>query len=163
MRISLVVAMDENGLIGADGGMPWHLPNDLRHFKHTTLGKPVLMGRRTHESIGRPLPKRDNIILTRDADYQAPGCRIVPSVAEAVDSVKNQAAELMVIGGAQVYTLALEQAHHLYITRIHEVFEGDTWFPAYDPQDWNQISCERHTADENNPHDHSFIELQREA
>lgn len=161
MHVSLVVAMDENGLIGAGGGMPWHLPNDLRHFKKTTVGKPIFMGRRTHESIGKPLPQRENLVLSRDPDYQAVGCETVTSFEQARDLVAGYAEELAVIGGAQVYALTLPMAQRIYLTRIHEVFEGDTWFPEFEPGEWAQISCERKPADEKNPYEHSFIELHR--
>lgn len=166
MKISLIVAMDENGLIGANGGMPWHLPNDLRHFKRTTMGKPLFMGRRTHESIGRALPGRENLVLSRDETYQAKGCHTVTSFQAAQDLVRRQsgksAQEMVVIGGAQVYTLALPEAHHMYLTRVHGAFTGDTWFPDFDAGQWQQVSCERHPADDKNPHAHSFIELRRQ-
>lgn len=163
MRISLIVAMDENGLIGAEGGMPWHLPNDLRHFKNITLGKPILMGRRTHESIGKPLPKRENIILTRDADYRAADCQTVTSFEQGCDLVRDHAEEIIVIGGAQIYKVALPIAQHIYLTRIHDAFEGDTWFPEFQREDWQQVSCERRPADDKNQHAHSYIELRRRA
>ena len=161
MKISIVVAMDENGLIGADGGMPWHLPHDLKHFKTTTMGKPVFMGRRTHESIGRALPGRENLVLSRDENYQAPGVIPVKSFEQASELMRGAAQEIMVIGGAQVYGLALPLAHHLYLTRIHASFEGDTWFPEFDASDWQQISSQHYEADAKNAYAHSFIELQR--
>lgn len=153
--------MDENGVIGHEGGMPWHLPNDLRHFKSVTLEKPILMGRRTHESIGRALPKRENLILSRDSGYQAEGCHTVTSIEQGCERVRERAQELMVIGGAQIYQLALPIAHRIYLTRIHAAFEGDTWFPSFEQNDWKEVSQERHSADEKNPHAHSFIELHR--
>ena len=161
MKISIVVAMDENGLIGADGGMPWHLPHDLKHFKTTTMGKPVFMGRRTHESIGCALPGRENLVLSRDENYQAPGVIPVKSFEQARELMRGAAQEIMVIGGAQVYGLALPLAHHLYLTRIHASFEGDTWFPEFDASDWQQISSQHYEADAKNAYAHSFIELQR--
>lgn len=161
MEISLVVAMDENGLIGAHGGMPWHLPSDLRHFKKTTLGKPIFMGRRTHESIGKALPGRENLVLSRNAAYQAVGCRVVTSFEQVCDSMRNCAEEIAVIGGAQVYALTLPLAHRIYLTRIHDRFEGDTWFPEFNREEWQQIDCKRQPADDKNTHAHSFIELQR--
>lgn len=161
MRISLIVAMDENGLIGAGGGMPWHLPDDLRHFKRTTMGKPIFMGRRTFESIGRALPGRDNIVLSRDPDYRAEGCRTVTSFKQARELVCGQTNEIVVIGGAQIYALALPKAHRIYLTRIHELFEGDTYFPVLDCDQWEQVSRERVAADARNPYPHSFIVLRR--
>lgn len=145
VEIALVAALDENGLIGADGGMPWHLPVDLKHFKQTTLHKPILMGRRTHESIGRPLPRRRNLILTRNPHFTADGCECVASLEEArVIAAAAGAAQLAVIGGAQVYEWALAQAQRLYITRIHDRFEGDTWFPKVDWSQWQLVSSETH-------------------
>lgn len=162
MRVSIIVAMDENGLIGADGGMPWHLPADLRHFKKTTMGKPILMGRRTHESIGRPLPGRDNLILTRDPDYRAEGCHVFTGLADARAHARESGAkELMVIGGAQVYALALPKAKRLYLTRVHDAFQGDTWFPDIDFEEWEQIERHRYPAGERNLHPYSFITLRR--
>ncbi|MES1943835.1 Dihydrofolate reductase [Salinisphaera sp. PC39] len=162
MRISLIVAMDENGLIGAAGGLPWRLPADLRHFKQTTLGKPILMGRRTHESIGRPLPERDNIVLSRDPDYRAEGCRTVTSFAEARGAAREAGApELMVIGGAQVYAMALPKAGRIYLTRVHDAFDGDTHFPDIDFEEWEQIERHRYAANERNPYPYSFITLRR--
>lgn len=148
VEIALIAALDENGLIGANGGMPWHVPADLKHFKQTTLHKPILMGRRTHESIGRPLPRRRNLILTRDASYTADGCECVASLDEArAIAADGGAAQLAVIGGAQVYRLALPQAQRLYITRVHARFDGDTWFPDVDWSQWQQVSSHVHQAD----------------
>jgi len=161
MKISLVVAMDENGLIGADGAMPWHIPNDLKHFKKTTMARPILMGRRTHESIGRALPGRENLILSRDENYKAQGCQVVTSFEQARDAVREHNEEIAVIGGAEIYALALPLAQRIYLTRIHAAFQGDTWFPEIDLEDWEQVSCERQPADEKNTHAHSFMELHR--
>lgn len=162
MRISLIVAMDENGLIGAGGSLPWHLPADLGHFKRTTVGKPILMGRRTHESIGRPLPERDNIVLTRDPDYRADGCTVVTSFGEARSHAREAgAAELMVIGGAQIYALALPKARRIYLTRVHDAFAGDTYFPDIDFEEWEQIERHRYPGSERNPYPYSFITLRR--
>lgn len=157
--ISLIVAMDENGLIGADGDLPWRLPNDLRHFKRTTMGKPILMGRRTFESIGKPLPGRESLILSRRG-YRAEGCRTVASLDQALEAA-GDSEELMVMGGAQVYAAALPLARRIYLTRIHDRFKGDTWFPDFDETDWDQLARQDHAADAENPHAHSFILLQR--
>src|SRR5699024_4652706 len=142
-------ALDDNGLIGAGGGMPWHLPVDLRYFKRTTLHKPVLMGRRTFESIGRALPKRHNLVLTRDENFAAEGCIRVASIDTArAFAAAHGAAQLVVMGGAQVYAATLPLAQRLYITRIHARFEGDTWFPAVDWSQWQLISSEEHVPED---------------
>ncbi|KEZ77569.1 dihydrofolate reductase [Salinisphaera hydrothermalis] len=138
-RISLIAAMDANGVIGASGGMPWHLPDDLRWFKQNTRDKPILMGRRTFESIGRALPHRRNMVLTRRADIEAADIETVDAFDAALARVAG-AAELMVIGGAQVYTLALPYADRLLITRIDAEYTGDTWFPAVDWRHWRLIA-----------------------
>lgn len=162
VKVSLVVAMDEHDLIGADGGMPWYLPADLKHFKRVTMGHPILMGRRTHESIGRALPGRENLVLTRDADYRADGCRVVTDIDAARAWVhESGASELMVIGGAQVYAALLPEADRLHLTRIHARFKGDTRFPALDWTQWEQLSRRRYGADERNPYPYSFITLRR--
>lgn len=146
--IALIAALDDNGLIGADGGMPWHLPGDLKYFKRMTTGKAILMGRRTHASIGRALPRRRNLILTRDKAYDAPGCERVASLDEACALVARAGAtQLVVIGGAQVYALALARARQLYLTRVHARFRGDTWFPDVDWSQWQQLDQEAHPAD----------------
>lgn len=160
MRITFVVAMDETGLIGAGNGLPWRLPADLRHFKRTTLGHPILMGRRTFESIGRPLPDRSNLVLTRDASFDAPGCRVVHSLNEAV-AAADDASELMVIGGAQVYAQCLPRVDRIVLTRVHARFTGDTRFPDPDLAGWREVSREDHTADERNPYPYSFSVLER--
>lgn len=161
MLVSLIVAADENNLIGASGAMPWHLPDDLRHFRNMTTGKPIVMGRRTFEAIGRPLPNRDNLILTRNPDYRADGCRVVGAMDEVEQAVAGDCPELMVIGGAQIYALALPAADRIYLTRIHAQFSGDTWFPTIDPDAWEQVSCQHGSVDERNQYPHSFITLQR--
>jgi len=147
MTISLVVAASTNNVIGSDGGLPWHLPDDLRHFKRLTTGKPIVMGRRTFESIGRPLPDRRNIVMTRDPDYVAPGCDVVSSVREALDLVSD-ADEVMIIGGGQVYRDFLPHADRIYLSRVQADVEGDTYFPDIDEADWRLVSSEPHAADE---------------
>jgi dihydrofolate reductase len=137
-RISIVVARARNGVIGRDNALPWHLPEDLRHFKKTTLGHPVLMGRRTFESIGRPLPGRRNLVLTRDARWSHAGCEPVRSLDEAV-SLCSGLPELFVIGGAQVYDEALALADRLIVTRIDAEPEGDATFPEPDVSQWRQV------------------------
>jgi dihydrofolate reductase len=160
MKISLIVAMDSNGVIGSDNGLPWHLPADLQHFKKTTMGKPILMGRKTWESIGRPLPGRTNIVITRDSGYQAAGCVVVNSIDAALQAAGEQD-EVMVIGGAEFYRQVLPQADTLYLTRIHEAFSGDTFFPELNEADWREVERSDQVANEKNPHDYSFIRLDR--
>ena len=159
-RITLVVAMDEYGVIGRGGGLPWRLPNDLKFFKRITMGKPILMGRRTHESIGRPLPGRENLVLTRDRSYAAEGCRVVHDLEEALAAAEG-AGELMVIGGAEVYARCLPRAERIWLTRVHGRVTGDTHMPPLDPAEWRETWRERHPADEKNPYPHSFVLLER--
>jgi len=160
MKVSIIVAMAANGVIGRDNQLPWHLPADLKHFRQTTMGKPILMGRKTWESIGRPLPGRTNIVITRDSAYSAAGCEVVTSIDAAITAAGEQD-EVMVIGGAELYRQVLPYTDTIYLTRIHEVFEGDTRFPEIRNSEWHQverIDCE---ADEKNTHDYSFIRLDR--
>lgn len=162
VRIALIAAMDENGLIGAGQGLPWRLPNDLKYFKRMTLGKPVLMGRRTWQTLAAPLPGRTNLVMTRDLAFVAPGAKVVRTLEGALRLAEADGfAELMVVGGAEIYALALPQADLLYITRIHAQFEGDTWFPAVDWTQWVRESIEHHVADSRNAHAHSFEVWQR--
>ena len=158
--ISLVVAMDRNRLIGRDNALPWRLPADLKQFKAITLGKPVIMGRKTYESIGKPLPERHNIVVTRNAAYAAPGCTVVTSVDAAL-AAAGAAPEVMVIGGAQLYAAFLPRAQRIYLTRVEADFEGDAWFPEWDAQEWHEISRSAGTVDERNAHPHTFIVLGR--
>ena len=158
--ISIIVAMDRNRLIGQGGRLPWHMPADLRHFKHTTLGKPIVMGRKTFESIGKALPGRRNIVLTRDSGYKAPGCVIVESM-EAAFAGAGQVAEIMVIGGATLFEQALSQAQRIYLTRIDAEFEGDTWFPEIGVDEWVVRGETDHAADDRNPFPYTFSTLER--
>ncbi len=153
MTISLVVAASTNNVIGRDGGLPWHLPDDLRHFKRLTTGKPVIMGRRTFESIGRPLPNRHNLVMTRDPDYAAEGCDVVTSVDEALDAAAG-AGEVMVIGGGQVYRDFLPHADRIYLTRVQAEVDGDTYFPEIGEAEWLLVSTEHHADDDR--HDYAF-------
>ncbi|MDJ0881406.1 MAG: type 3 dihydrofolate reductase [Gammaproteobacteria bacterium] len=154
--LSIISAMDENRLIGNKNTLPWHLPADLAFFKRTTLNKPILMGRKTYESIGRPLPGRRNIIITRNTGYEQSGCEIVASIDEALVMVNDQP-EVMLIGGASLYEQTINQATRLYITQIHAQFEGDAWFPEIDPIRWQEVWREAHQADAKNPCDYSFV------
>ena len=160
MKISIVVAMASNGVIGRDNELPWHLPADLQHFKETTMGKPILMGRKTWESIGRPLPGRTNIVITRDTAYRAEGCVVVNSIDAALEASSGQD-EVMVIGGAEFYRQVLPLADTIYLTRIHATISGDTCFPELNVADWREVERSDHAADEKNPHDYSFIRLDR--
>ena len=152
--ISLIVAASENGVIGRDGDLPWRLSDDLRRFKAVTMGKPIVMGRKTWESIGRPLPGRQNIVVSRQSGLEIEGADVVASPAAAVD-VAAGAAEIMIIGGSEIYALFLPLADRVYLTRVHADVEGDAWFPALG-DDWRLASDERHAADDQNEHDMSF-------
>ncbi|EKP0303411.1 type 3 dihydrofolate reductase [Aeromonas veronii] len=157
MKISMIAAMAHDRVIGKDNQMPWHLPADLAHFKRVTLGKPVLMGRKTFESIGRPLPGRRNLVISRNPDYQAEGIEVVGSVEAALALLAGSSVEeLMVIGGGHLYAEMLPSADCLYLTRIDLAVEGDTRFPAFDDGQWQRVDCESHPADEKNPHPYSF-------
>lgn len=147
MRISLIVAASANGVIGTAGGLPWHLPDDFRYFRQTTMGSPVIMGRRTRESIGRALPGRRNIVLTRSRDYSADGAVVAGSVDEAL-AAAGDADEVFVIGGGEIYSLFLDRAARVYLTRVDARIEGDTYFPALDPDEWQLTSAEAHAPDE---------------
>lgn len=142
-RISLIAAVARNGVIGKDGGMPWHLPDELAHFRATTMGHPLVMGRRTFESIGRPLPGRRTIVVTRNASWHHPDVETAHSFAEAV-SLAGPADEVYVAGGAQVYAEAFPFAHRLVLTEVDAEPEGDTWFPDWPRADWAEESREDH-------------------
>ncbi|QXC37839.1 type 3 dihydrofolate reductase [Aeromonas jandaei] len=157
MKISMIAAMAHDRVIGKDNQMPWHMPADLAHFKRVTLGKPVLMGRKTFESIGRPLPGRRNLVISRNPDYQAEGIEVVGSVEAALALLAdNEVAEVMVIGGGHLYAELLPKADCLYLTRIELEVEGDTRFPAFADEQWQCVEREVHQADEKNPHPYRF-------
>ena len=157
--ISLVVAMARNHVIGRDNGLPWQrLPEDLKHFKAITLGKPVLMGRKTFESIGKPLPGRTNLVLTRDGGWKSDGVVVVHSVSEAQALAGT---ELSGIGGAEIYRLLLPLATRIYLTRIDADLPGDTVFPPLDYSQWMQTDTRKYGADERNPYDMTFVTLER--
>lgn len=160
MRLSLIVAMAENRVIGVDNRLPWHLSADLQNFKKLTMGKPILMGRRTFESIGRPLPGRENVIVTRTPGYNPPGCSVFPSVDAALERLSGYE-EVMVIGGAAFYTSLLPSAHRLYLTVIHHEFEGDTFFPNFDLCNWKEV-CRREVRDDDSvPFSYTFLTLDK--
>lgn len=159
--LSMIVAHADNRIIGKDNDMPWHLPADLAYFKQTTLGKPVIMGRKTFESIGRPLPGRQNIVITRNSDYVADGVEIVDSI-EAALALTSKVEEVMVIGGGAIYAHCLPAANKLYVTHIEASIDGDTQFPAYDfEKDWLLTASERRAADEKNAYPLNFCVYER--
>jgi dihydrofolate reductase len=160
--LELVVAAARNGVIGRDNGLPWRLPADLAHFKRVTLGHPILMGRRTWDSIGRALPGRQNIVLTRDPRFRAAGATVVHSLAEARTAAAG-AERLMVIGGAELYRAVLADADVLHLTEVDADIEGDAHFPPWRREEWQEVSREAHPADERHAHAYSFITLRRRA
>lgn len=159
--ISAIVAMAENRVIGAKNQLPWHLPADLAHFKSITTGHPILMGRKTYESIGKPLPNRTNIIMTRDPYYQVDHCIVVSSIDDAIAAASDEHQEFFIIGGAEIYQQLLPSIQRLYLTLIHQEFEGDVYFPELNMSEWEEISRAAHTADEKNVYAYSFIVLER--
>jgi dihydrofolate reductase len=158
--VSIVVATDDHGGIGLGGGLPWHLPEDLKRFKALTMGKPIVMGRRTHDSIGRPLPGRHNIVISRQPGLRIEGCTVVDSLDAAL-AAAGPVPEVVVIGGADVYRLALPDAETLYLTRVHADVGADTFFPALDAADWEEVAREERPADERHPHALSYVTLRR--
>ena len=157
--ISLVVAMDEADTIGRDGGLPWRLPADLRHFRRLTLGKTVLMGRKTWDSLGKPLDGRRNWVLSRDPAFRPAGAEAFTTLDRALDA--HGPGELMVIGGAELYRQTLERARTVYLTRVHARVDGDTRFPPWSPAAFRETAAEHHAADERHAHAYSFITLER--
>jgi len=169
-RVAMMMAMDRNRLIGKDGGMPWHVPGELAYFKATTLGKPVLMGRKTHESIGRPLPGRTNVVVTRDRDWRAEGVLVAHSLEEALETGRGvarepdtRAEEIVVIGGAALCREAMALTERLYLTVIDHAFEGDTWLDSYDPAEWRELSRERRDPATSGGLDVVYLVLERTA
>jgi dihydrofolate reductase len=160
MRLNIVVAMAANRVIGRGGELPWRLGGDLKYFKRTTMGHPVIMGRKTHESIGRALPGRLNVVITHQRDYDAPGCEIVHSLKQAMNAC-GSATQAMIIGGATLYQEALPQSQRIYLTEVHVELDGDTVFPALQEVDWHESSREFHRADGANEFDYSFVVLER--
>ena len=160
MKISLIWGMDRHRLIGKGDGLPWKLPADMQWFRQQTMAKPLLMGRKTYATIGRPLPGRLNMILTRQTDLSIEGCTVVHTLEEA-KAAAGDAEELMVMGGAEVYAMLLPMADRLYITHVDGEFEGDTWFPDIDMRAWQCEHTEMHHADEKNAHAYSFEIWQR--
>lgn len=160
MIISFVVAMDKNRAIGNAGGMPWHLPADLKHFKQVTMDKPIIMGRKTFDSIGRALPGRLNIVITRDKNWEAESVYIAHSVDDALKAAAEYE-EVMIIGGANLYEQLLPHADRLYITQIDAEITADTWFPEIEADKWQETARETREADEKNPYCCDFVTLER--
>jgi dihydrofolate reductase len=158
-KVTIIAAMARNRAIGLDGEMPWHLPAELKHFKESTMGKPIVMGRKTWESIGRVLPGRQNIVVTRNPSFQAPGCTLAGSLDLAMDLAQGE--EVMIIGGGQLYELAMAVADRMILTRVDCEPDADTWFPEWQPQDWRQASVRNESANEKNPHAYQVIEWVR--
>ena len=159
--ISLIVAVADNGVIGSQGQLPWRLPADLQHFKKLTLGHPVIMGRRTFDSIGRPLPQRTNIVVTRQTNWTAPGTETAASVAAAVARATELDTQVCIIGGGEIYREALPMANEVYLTEVHTMVEGDAFFPTLSPNEWREEARERHEADERHAFAFSFVTLRR--
>ena len=160
MKLSLIAAMADNRVIGIENRLPWNLPADMKWFRQHTLGKPVIMGRKTFESIGKALPQRTNIVVSRDKTFSAPDCLVVGDLATALEAVK-EAEEAMVIGGASFYQQTLPLADRLYLTLIHADVEGDAWFPQIDFSKWREVQRQDHYADDKNDYDYSFLILEK--
>lgn len=156
--ISLIAAMANNRVIGKDNAMPWHLPADLGHFKTVTLGKPIIMGRKTYESIGRPLPGRKNIVISRDSSYTIEGCETANSLDEAIELVSD-VEEIMIIGGGHLYSQTLPHADRLYLTFIDLNVDGDTQFPEFEHLELTEVKREKHLKDDKNPYDYQFVDF----
>ncbi len=162
MTVSLIVAVSSNGVIGRDGDLPWHLPADLKHFKRTTMGHHLIIGRRTWEEVGKPLPGRTMVVVTRSRHFAPEGVQVVGSVERALELAAEDA-EPFIGGGAQIYRIALARdlVDRIYLTRIHAEVEGDTFFPEFDLDDWELVSEEHLEADEKNEFEYSFLVYER--
>lgn len=160
--LSLIAAVAENRCIGAENKLPWHLPEDLKRFRAITRGHPVIMGRKTFESIGRPLPQRQNIVITRDSNYSAGGVECVTSLEQAIERAKTQnPQEIFIIGGAEIYRLALQYADKLYLTLVHQHVPGDAFFPEWISAEWRETFRESHLAQGENSPAYTFLNLER--
>lgn len=163
MIVSLLVAADENNVIGKDNKLPWHLPNDLKYFKNLTWGMPILMGRKTFESIGKPLPGRKSIVITRNSDWQQHGVDVVHSVEDAVQKAADYGVkEIFVIGGAEIFKTSFQQAKRIYLTRIHHHFDGDVFFPELPKNEWQLVQQRYCDKDEKNAFAHTFQVWERQ-
>lgn len=161
MNISIIAAVSRNNVIGHKNALPWHLPEDMKYFQKITMGKPVIMGGKTFESIGKALPKRTNIILSKDEKYKASGCVIAHSIEEALKIASKENKEIMIIGGESTYKQFLPLANKMYLTFIDADFKGDTYFPEYNKKEWKEIERTDHLADEKNLYPYSFVVLVR--
>lgn len=166
MILSIMVAMSENRVIGINNQLPWHLPEDLKYFKRVTMGHPIIMGRKTYESIGRPLPGRTNIVVTRQPDWSAEGVVVARGVEQALEKAESQARrdgkdEMILIGGEELFRQALHKVNRLYLTQVQAEIEGDAFFPEIEPSQWQEVERHNHSADQNNPYAYSFIVLNR--
>ncbi len=166
MKKSIIVAMAENRVIGRNNKLPWYLPNDLKYFKSVTMGKPIIMGRKTFESIGKPLPGRQNLVITRNADWQHEGVAVVHSYEEAFAKAEATALidgvdEVMIIGGDQIYQTSLDLVDRIYLTKVHAEVDGDAWFTEVDWTQWHETAREDYKAEGSNPYDYSFIVYER--
>ncbi|KKI88693.1 dihydrofolate reductase [Bacillus sp. SA1-12] len=159
--ISLLYAMDKNRLIGRNNQLPWHLPQDLAYFKRVTMNHKIVMGRKTYESIGKPLPGRENIIITRDKNFSCEGCKVLHSIDEFLALANKCEEEIFVIGGSEIFKEILPYTDRLYVTHIYHDFEGDTYFPETEDNDWKVISKEPGIKDEKNPYDFDFVVYER--
>lgn len=159
MTINIIVAIAENYAIGKNNQLLWHMPNDLKHFKTVTFGRTIIMGRKTYESVGKPLPNRRNIVVTRQ-HIQIPGCEIVKSIEEAIALCAHDD-EVFIGGGAEIYRQAMDKTDRIYLTIIHKEFDADTFFPEIDYTQWKEVSRENYEPDEKNPLPYSFITLDR--
>ena len=155
--INIVVAKASNNVIGAKNDLIWHLPNDLKHFKSLTSGHPIIMGRKTFESLGRPLPNRTNIVVTRDQNWNAEGIEIASSLPKAIEAAKKIDDDIYIIGGGNIYKQAMEFTDVLYITEVHHEFDGDTYFPEIDLDEWEEVQRENFKKDEKHPYAYSFV------
>lgn len=160
LKVSLMVAMDKNRVIGKDNDIPWRLPKDWEYVKNTTLGHPIILGRRNFESIGKALCKRRNIVLTRDKYLSYEGCEMTNSVKEVFELCKGEE-DIFIFGGEEIYKLFLPMVEKMYITKIHEEFEGDTFFPEVNLSEWNEVSVKRGITDEKNPYKYEFYVYER--
>ena len=164
MKISLIAAVAQNHVIGHKNELPWHLPDDSAYFKRKTSHHPIIMGRKSFESLGKPLPNRTNIVITRNADFKAAGVTIVHTLDNGINAARSvNQEEIYVIGGAEVYTMALPIATTLYMTEIHRAYEGDAYFPDFDKSEWDEVSRVPHSADERHEVGFDFVEYERKA
>ena len=166
LRLSILVAMAKNRVIGRDNRLPWHLPADLKHFKFLTMGQTIVMGRKTYESIGKPLPGRTNIVITRQTDYEIPGAIVVNSLQDALlvcEETRTPGNENFIIGGEELYRQTLKICQRMYITEIQSNFDGDVFFPEFNPDEWEETQRDKHTAENDANLEYHFVVLDRKS